>query len=182
MTIEQYNPSSFSQHLLPVTSDQLIKKLTYWQIKYKYFEHIPLMTVKESKSVQNLFLSENEGGGHIKNLFLRDHKKNYLLLVAHQDALINLKSLQNNINVGRLSFGSKESLFKMLGVFPGAVSPFAMINGVKNNIPIFIDKNLQFYTKLYAHPLVNDRTLEITVQELELFFRKINVVPNWIEI
>ncbi len=70
----------------------------------------------------------------------------------------------------------------MLGVFPGAVSPFAMINGVKINIPIFIDKNLQFYTKLYAHPLVNDRTLEITVQELELFFRKINVVPNWIEI
>ena len=49
MTIEEYNPSSFSQHLLPVTSDQLIKKLTYLQIKYKYFEHIPLMTVKESK-------------------------------------------------------------------------------------------------------------------------------------
>ena len=69
MTIEEYNPSSFSQHLLPVTSDQLIKKLTYWQIKYKYFEHIPLMTVKESKSVQNLFLSENEGGGHIKTCF-----------------------------------------------------------------------------------------------------------------
>ena len=182
MTIEEYNPSSFSQHFLPVTSDQLIKKLTCWQIKYKYFEHIPLMTVKESKSVQNLFLSENEGGGYIKNLFLRDHKKNYLLLVTHQDALINLKSLQNKINVGRLSFGSKESLFKKLGVFPGAVSPFAMINGVKNNIPIFIDKNLQSYTKLYAHPLVNDRSLEITLEELELFFRKINVVPNWIEI
>ena len=79
-------------------------------------------------------------GGHIKNLFLRDHKKNYLLLVAHQDALINLKS---HINVGRLSFDSRESLSKKLGVFPGAVSPFAMINGVKNNIPIFIDKNLQ---------------------------------------
>ena len=142
MTIEEYNPSSLTQHLLPVTSDKLIKKLTNWQIKYKYFEHTPLMTVKESKSFQNLFLSENEGGGYIKNLFLREHKKNYLLLVTHQDALINLKSLQNNINVGRLSFGSKESLFKNLGVFPGAVSPFAMINGVKNNIPIFIDKNL----------------------------------------
>src|SRR6056300_715780 len=182
MFIEEGNPSSLSQHLLPISSDQLIEQLNFWQIEYKCFHHIPLMTVKESKLVQGLFLSESEGGGHIKNLFLRDHKKRFLLLVAHQDAFVNLKNLQININVGRLSFGSKESLFNKLGVFPGAVTPFAMINGVKNNIPIYIDKNLQFYTKLYAHPLVNDRTLEITVKELELFFRKINVVPNLIEI
>ena len=75
------------------------------------------MTVKESKLVHGLFLSESEGGGHIKNLFLRDHKKRFLLLVAHQDAFVNLKNLQININVGRLSFGSKESLFNKLGVF-----------------------------------------------------------------
>jgi len=105
-----------------------------------------------------------------------------LLLVAHQDAFVNLKKLQININVGRLSFGSKESLFNKLGVFPGAVTPFAMINGVKNNIPIYIDKNLQFYKKIYAHPLVNDKTLEISISELERFFEKIGVIPNWIQL
>ena len=180
--IEEMNASSLFQHLLPVSSDQLIEKLNNWKIKYKYFEHIPLMTVEESKSVQDLFLSEEKGGVHIKNLFLRDHKKNYLLLVAHQDALINLKLFQINVNVGRLSFSSQDSLFKNLGVLPGAVTPFAMINGVKNNIPIYLDKNLLSYKYIYAHPLVNDRTLEIPVKELIRFFKKINVTPSWIEI
>ena len=180
--IEEMNASSLFQHLLPVSSDQLIEKLNNWKIKYKYFEHIPLMTVEESKSVQDLFLSEEKGGVHIKNLFLRDHKKKYLLLVAHQDALIDLKSFQTNVNVGRLSFGSKESLFKNLGVLPGAVTPFAMINGVKNNIPIYLDKSLLSYNYIYAHPLVNDRTLEISLKDLVLFFKKISVIPNWVEL
>ena len=84
--------------------------------------------------------------------------------------------------MGRLSFGSKESLFKNLGVLPGAVTPFAMINGVKKNIPIYLDKSLLFYNNIYAHPLVNDRTLEISVKDLVLFFKKISVIPNWVEI
>ena len=67
--------SSDFQHLLPISSDAFIKKLDNWSIQYKYFEHIPLRTVKDSKSVQDIFLSAQKGGGHIKNLFLRDHKK-----------------------------------------------------------------------------------------------------------
>ena len=65
---------------------------------------------------------------------------------------------------------------------PGAVTPFAMINGVKNNIPIYLDKNLLSYNYIYAHPLVNDRTLEMPVKDLVRFFRKISVIPNWVEI
>ena len=82
---------------------------------------------------------------------------------------------------GRLSFGSPERLFEHLGVRPGAVSPFAMINGVKNNVKLFIDLNLKYYTKIFAHPLVNDRTLEITMTDLQIFFEKTNVYINWID-
>ena len=167
---------------MPISSDAFIKKLDNWSIQYKYFEHVPLKTVNESKSVQDMFLSAEQGGGHIKNLFLRDHKKNNILIVAHQDALINLKKLQFKIGAGRLSFGSSIRLMEHLGVFPGAVTPFSMINGVHKNVVLFIDLSLKNFKKIYLHPLVNDRTLEITNENLEMFFKKINVIPQWINL
>ena len=174
--------SSDFQHLLPISSDAFIKKLDSWSIQYKYFEHVPLRTVNESKSVQDMFLNAKQGGGHIKNLFLRDHKKNNILIVAHQDALIDLKKLQFKIDTGRLSFGSSDRLMEHLGVFPGAVTPFSMINGVHKNVVLFIDLSLKKFKKIYLHPLVNDRTLEITIENLEMFFKKINVIPQWIKL
>lgn len=174
--------SSDFQHLLPISSDAFIKKLDNWSIQYKYFEHVPLRTVNESKSVQDMFLNAKQGGGHIKNLFLRDHKKNNILIVAHQDALIDLKKLQFKIDTGRLSFGSSDRLMEHLGVFPGAVTPFSMINGVHKNVVLFIDLSLKNFKKIYLHPLVNDRTLEITIENLEMFFKKINVIPQWIKL
>ena len=179
---EEPDASSKFQHLLPISSDSFIKKLDDWSIKYKYFEHIPLRTVDASKSVQDIFLDADHGGGHIKNLFLRDHKKNNILIIAHQDTLIDFKNLQLKTGVGRLSFGSPERLMEHLGVFPGAVTPFSMINGIKKNVILFIDSSLKTYKKIYAHPLVNDRTLELSVESLEIFFKKINVLPRWINL
>ena len=129
-----------------------------------------------------MFLNAKQGGGHIKNLFLRDHKKNNVLIVAHQDALIDLKNLQFKIGAGRLSFGSSNRLMEHLGVFPGAVTPFSMINGVQKKVVLFMDLSLKNFKKIYAHPLVNDRTLEITIENLEIFFKKINVIPQWIKL
>ena len=174
--------SSNFQELLPISSDTFIKKLDDWDIKYKYFEHIPLRTVEASKSIQDIFLNASEGGAHIKNLFLRDHKKNYILIITHQDTLVDLKELQFKIGVGRLSFGSPERLMECLGVFPGAVTPFSMINGIKKNVILFIDSSLKDFKKIYAHPLVNDRTLELSFESLEIFFKKINVIPQWIKL
>ena len=60
-------------------------------------------------------------------------------------------------------------------------TPFAMINGVKKNVKLFLDLDLKSYTKIFAHPLVNDRTLEITMADLQIFFNKNNVYVNWID-
>ena len=180
--INEPNASSKFQDKIPISSDDLINKLDQWNIKYKYFEHAPLRTVKDSKLVQDMFLNADQGGGHIKNLYLRDHKKNNILLITHQDSLINLKVIQTHMGVGRLSFGSPERLMEHLGVFPGAVTPFSMINGVKKNVLLFIDATLKSYTKIYAHPLVNDRTLELSIESLEIFFQKIKVTPQWINL
>ena len=78
----------------------------------------------ESKKVEKLFLSSANGGGHIKNLFLRDAKKKNILLVASQDTKIDLKMIANLINCKRLSFGSSDRLFDELGVRPGRLHHF----------------------------------------------------------
>ena len=96
--------------------------------------------------------------------------------------MIDLKVLQLKIGAGRLSFGSSNRLMEYLGVFPGAVTPFSMINGVHKNVVLFMDLSLKNYKKIYMHPLVNDRTLEMTIENLEMFFKKINVIPHWINL
>jgi len=167
---------------LPVSSSELIKKLDEWRIVYKHFNHQPLMTVKESKSIQEKLFGKTIGNGHIKNLYLRDKRKNNLLFVTHQDTAINLKLLAEKIKMQRLSFGSTNRLMENLGVLPGAVSPFAMINGVKKNVHLFLDVNLKSFKKIFAHPLENNQTIEISIDQLESFFKKISVTPNWIRL
>ncbi len=167
---------------LPISSNQLLKQLDDWKIIYKHFTHEPLISVYESKLIQEKLFGNDKENGHIKNLYLRDKKKNNILFVAHQDAVIDLKLLAEKMNMGRLSFGSKERLMENLGVLPGAVSPFAMINGVKNNVTIFLDTKLKSYKRIFAHPLENNQTLEITFDQLEKFFKKIFVTTYWIDL
>ena len=167
---------------LPVTSQNLLKKLDHWKIEYKIFIHDPVMSVQEAKLIQNKLFGFDKDKGHIKNLYLRDKRKNNILIVAHQDASIDLKLLAKIIKMERLSFGSPERLMENLGVLPGAVSPFAMINGANKNVSLFLDDSLKSFKKIYAHPLENDKTLEISIDQLEIFFEKISVIPNWINL
>ena len=167
---------------LPISSNQLLKQLDEWKIIYKHFTHEPLISVRESKLIQEKLFGNHKENGHIKNLYLRDKKKNNILFVAQQDAIIDLKLLAEKINMGRLSFGSQERLMENLGVLPGAVSPFAMINGVKNNVRIFLDSKLKSYKNIFAHPLENNQTLEITFDQLEKFFKKIFVTTYWVDL
>ena len=174
--------SSKFQDSLPVSSDALLETLKRWSISYKLFEHVPLRTVEDSKKLEGIFISTQNGGGHVKNLYLRDKKKKNILLVAEQDQAIDLKRLSKNLNFSNLSFGSPERLMQNLGVRPGAVTPLSMINGVNNNVSLFMDKALRNKTVIYVHPLVNDRTIEMTIENLEKFFSKIGVNFEWIDL
>ena len=174
--------SSKFEDSLPISSIQLMNKLDEWGISYKCYNHIPLKTVEDSKKHQSQFLNFENGGGHIKNLYLRDHKKNNILIVAEQDCLIDLKKLGTLIFKGRLSFGTSNRLMENLGIRPGAVTPFSMINDIKKNVDLFIDIKLKNCLKIYAHPLVNDKTLEISPKNLDIFFDKLGVTPKWIDL
>ena len=182
MTLKSTDSLFKSQDSLPVSSDAIIGLLEKLDIYYRRFDHVPLMTVDDSKKIQCQFLASSDGGGHIKNLYLRDHQKRNFLVVAEQNRKINLKALSTVLNSGRLSFGSAERLFENLGVRPGAVTPLSMITGVKNGVKIFFDEDLRKCKKLYVHPLVNDRTLELDIDGLEKFFDHIGTEPNWISL
>ena len=174
--------SSKYQDSLPISSDAILSLLDDWKISYTRTDHEPLRTVEDSKKVQNQFLSSEKGGGHIKNLYLRDNKKRNILLVTEQDQQIDLKNIHLKLAVGRLSFGSPGRLMENLGVRPGAVTPLSMITGVQMEVRLFIDSNLKNCKQIYVHPLVNDRTLGMTVEGLQKFFDKIKVQPTWVDL
>ena len=138
-----FDASSEYQDSLPISSDAILKLLDDWNISYTRTDHEPLRTVEDSKKVQNQFLSSENGGGHIKNLYLRDNKKRNILLVTEQDRQIDLKNVHLKLEVGRLSFGSPERLMENLGVRPGAVTPLSMIVGIQMNVQLFIDNDLK---------------------------------------
>ena len=177
-----FDASSKYQDSLPISSDAILSLLDDWKISYTRTDHQPLRTVEDSKKVQNHFLSSENGGGHIKNLYLRDNRKRNILLVTEQDREIDLKNVHLKLAVGRLSFGSPERLMENLGVRPGAVTPLSMVTGIQMDVRLFIDSDLKNCKQIYVHPLVNDRTLGITVEELQKFFDKIKVQPTWVDL
>ena len=150
---------------LPTTPDSLMATLTSLNIRFTKHTHPPLRTVEDAKALRG-----DLQGAHIKNLYLRDRKKRNFLLVVEEDKDIDLKVLPGLIGSDRLSFGSADRLFEMLGVRPGAVSPFALINDPGHKVQLILDADLSDQSCLFAHPLVNDMTLGISGADLMRFF------------
>ena len=173
--------SSQFQDSLPISSDALLEQLAVWELLFDYWEHVPFRTVEDSKQVREVFLSAKDSKGHIKNLFLRDKKKQNYLVVMQEDAQVDLKHLASLLGAGRLSFGSADRLFECLGVRPGAVTPLSMITGHKHGVTLYLDKSIMLAQKIYMHPLVNDRTIGMSPGELTLFFKKIGCQPNMLD-
>ena len=156
--------SSAFKDTLPTTPESLMERLTDAGIGFSRHEHPPLRTVEDSKA----FRGEMDGT-HVKNLFLRDRKKRNFLVVAQEDRDIDLKALPEKIGSDRLSFGSADRLFEFLGVRPGAVSPFTLINDSDQRVTLALDAGLLEADMLFFHPLVNDLTLGITADGLRSF-------------
>ena len=171
--------SSSFQNQLPISSDDLLNILKDNRVDFKLYQHKPLHSVNESKIEQELIFQTSTNSVHIKNLFLRDKKKRNYLITCEQDKKIDLKLLKEKIKSDRLSFGSPERLYQYLGVFPGAVSPFCMLNGIKNNVKFFCDFDLKQFKNIYLHPFVNDRTVCLNINDLEKFLKKYDISINW---
>ena len=110
-------------------------------------------------------------GGHSKNLFLKDHKGQLWLISALGETRIDLKSLPGVIGSGRLSFGSEERLYEALGVTPGSVTAFALINDPEHKVRFVIDKALYESEPINFHPLSNDATTAVSREGFAAFLK-----------
>ena len=152
---------------LPTTADALLARLQTMGVAYVEHRHPPLFTVEESRRLRGQL-----PGGHCKNLFLKDRKGQYWLVVALEDRPIDLKTLDRKIGAARLSFGSAERLWEVLGVRPGAVTPFSLINDTVRQVKLVLDKGMLAHDPLNYHPLVNDRTIAVSPAGLLAFLRQ----------
>ncbi|HEY7383566.1 MAG TPA: prolyl-tRNA synthetase associated domain-containing protein [Beijerinckiaceae bacterium] len=131
------------------------------------FEHPPVFTVAESRSIKATI-----PGGHSKNLFLKDKNGRIFLVVARDETRIDLKKLHEAIGAsGRLSFGSPDLLRETLGVEPGSVTPFALINDAQRRVAVVLDASLMAFERVNFHPLVNSMTTTIGREDFFAFLR-----------
>jgi len=173
--------SSAFQDSLPVSSDALLARLDDWGISYVLHEHVPLRTVEDAKSVEAAMVVQGEAAFRIKNLYLRDKKKRNYLVTLEQDREVDLKALGAHLGVGNLSFGSADRLMQNLGVRPGAVTPLAMVTGAEAGVRFVMDAAVKDAARIYMHPLVNDRTVAMDVSDLWVFFEKVGVTPEFLD-
>lgn len=146
------------------TPADLFQRLDDLGLGYKTISHPPLFTVDDSKALRGAL-----DGGHAKNLFLKNKKGRMWLLVAEESAPVNLKAFAKQIGAGNLSFGKPELLMEILGVIPGAVTPFALMNAAPGSITPLFDQDLLAEDPLNFHPLDNTMTTTIAKADLLRF-------------
>ena len=158
---------------MPATRKDLLDRFASLRIDTTTLDHPAVFTVSESTGIEKQL-----PGGHTKNLFLKCKKGNIYLVVALNDAIIDLKSLHKRIDSGRLSFGSAELLEELLGVKPGSVTPFALINDTGQRVAVILDETMLRHDFLNYHPLENTATTNIARNDLLRFIRSCGHVPR----
>jgi len=150
---------------IPSIEQPLRDRFAALQIAVATHRHPPLHTVAQSRSLRGTL-----PGGHIKNLFLRDKKRHQFLVTVEEDREVDLKALRQCLGTnGNLSFGSAELLLKALGVTPGSVTPFAVMNDSAGDVTFVLDAGLMAHATLNAHPLHNEATVAIDTADLLRF-------------
>lgn len=155
---------------------QLFARLAALGIAQHTVEHPPVFTVEEAKALRG-----NLPGHHIKNLFLRNKKEEMWLVVALEDRAIDIKRLGEALGAGRLSFGSPDRLRRHLGVEPGSVTPFALVNDETRVVRLALDRGLADGGPINAHPLVNTMTTAIELADLLRLFEATGHAPRWLD-
>ena len=150
----------------------LFARLDALGIPHVSVEHTPVFTVEESQALRGTL-----SGAHTKNLFLKDRAERLALVVAKEDTRVDLKALGALIGMGRLSFGSAEQLTAVLGVAPGSVTPFALINDPDLRVLVVVDAALLAFDEVSCHPLRNDATTRLATADLLRFIEACGHTP-----
>lgn len=152
--------------------ETLLAKLSALGIVYTNHHHAPVMTVDDSRAMRGAI-----AGLHVKNLFLKDKKGGLWLIVAEETQPIDLKSLRKRLGVSNLSFGKPEALMAALGVTPGSVTPFGVINDPDAAVRVVLDQRLSVAAQVSFHPLDNAQNTTISGAGLLTFLDALDHAP-----
>ncbi len=159
---------------MPAAPEDLFAYLDSLGIIHRTVSHPPLFTVAQARDGRGEI-----DGAHTKNLFLRDKKGAAYLVVALEDAAIELRSLHRKLGAnGRFSFGSAALMRELLGVEPGSVTPFAVMNDTPGRVAVVLDAAMMAHDLLNFHPLVNTGTTSISRQGLLRFLEATGHTPR----
>ncbi len=150
---------------MPASPEDLYEMLRELGIPFGIHEHPPFHTVEESRHLRGRI-----PGAHCKTLFLKDRKDALFLVVCLEHRRLDMKWLQGVIGSARLSFGRPELLMETLGVRPGAVTPFALINDRESQrVQVVLDREMMRTPILNYHPLHNEATVTLAREDFERF-------------
>ncbi len=161
----------------PLSPTDLFDYLEELGIETETVDHPPVFTVEEAKRLRGEL-----PGAHSKSLFLRNKKGAMWLVVAREDRSIDLRLLGERLGAGRLSFGSPERLMRILGVIPGAVTPFAVVNDHDTVVRVVLDRAMLDERPLNFHPLDNSMTTAIDPADLLRFLESTGHDPEYIDL
>ena len=143
-------------------------------LDFKLYTHEPLSTVEESIKYRGKI-----DGAHSKNLFLKNKKNQFFLFSCLEDTQINLKKITKSLKLGNISFANEDYLSLYLGVKPGAVTPFGLLNDIENKVTFYLDNNFLKNQIVNFHPLTNTSTISMKTKDFVNFLientKKVNI-------
>ena len=144
---------------------ELYTLLESLDIGFQYLEHPPVPTADEAMKYWSGIES-----GHCKNIFLRNHKGDrHYLVILYYNSQLKIHDLEHRLRQGKLSFASDKRLMQYLGLTPGSVSPFGLINDTAHHVHLFIDRNLLGHKRLSFHPNINTASLIVKTDDFLRF-------------
>ena len=149
---------------MPASPEALYRRFDALGIRYTTYHHPAVFTVAESTALRGEL-----PGGHCKSLFLKDRKDGLWLVVLLEHRRLDLKVLADHLEAPRFSFGSAPLLDAALGVTPGSVTPFALINDEAGRVRVVLDAEMLEIDPLNYHPLVNTATTAVSPADLLKF-------------
>jgi len=150
---------------MPSNRATLFARLDDLGIVSSTVEHAPLYTVEQSQALRGTI-----PGAHTKNLFLKDKDGRMALVVAKEDTKVDLKGLAKQLGFGRFSFGKPELMMAVLGIEPGSVTAFSLVNETSRQLAaVVVDEALMDFSEVNCHPLVNSATTRLATKDLLRF-------------
>lgn len=162
---------------MPASREDLFERLRSLAIETTTHEHPAVFTVAESEALERAI-----PGGHTKNLFLVDAKGAVVLVVAESATRVDLKHLSRRLGTGRFSFGKADLMMQLLGVTPGSVTAFAVMNDTARRVRVVVDERLMRHELVNGHPLENTATTTIRRDDLLRFLAATGHPPEIVEL